>query len=182
MTAAGLTLFGVLGGDGGAAVIGTADGRQRLVRVGREVAPGIRLTRVEQYAALLSDGTRLALSDVSGRAAPTVQRAVEAVSDVTVLTQERNAEETRAYRLGLAPVEQGGRTAGFAVRPDVDMPMLKKGGIQPGDVITTINGRAFDKSSEVDQLAREVSLSPMLVLEIERGGIAQEIRIDTRNQ
>src|SRR5688572_1021884 len=58
-SAAGLKLHGLLGRG---ATIALADGRQRFFAIGREVAPGLSVARIEPHAVILaSDGGELRL-------------------------------------------------------------------------------------------------------------------------
>jgi len=161
-SAEGLRLHGLLGGG---AIIAGADGRQRFVAIGREVAPGLRVVRIEQnHVILASPGgeLRLGFDGVSqaqpASAAPAASASGEALRD-----------ETLRYRLGLAPRQAGGRTTGFVVRPNVSMPALERAGLRPGDVIVGVNGSGFDEERMLE-LAWQIANSTRTEFEVERGG------------
>lgn len=170
-----LRLYGLLASG---AVIGYANGGQRLVPVGREALPGLTLVRVEQnHAVFQSAGGELRLgfdgvaqaAAAPGTAAPAPVAAGEAAQ----------REETLRYRLGLAPRMAGGRVAGYTVRPNVEMPALARAGIQPGDVIVSVNGSAFDEE-RLQELAWNIANSTQTRFEVERGGRRLQLSLPPR--
>lgn len=169
-SASGLMLYGVLGGSGEAAtaIIGRDETSQRLIRIGREVAPGVTLNGVEQSAVILMVGTRpmrLALRDAGG-AKPMAAAPTAAASD------------RKMYQLGLGAHREAGQITGYMIRPGVPMPLFEKAGLKPGDIITGLNGRAFTSQAEVDGLAREVAVSATIVLNYRRGDQSGEARVE----
>ena len=163
-SAEGLRLHGLLGGG---AIIAAADGRQRFFAVGREVAPGLRVARIElNHVILASPGgeQRLGFDGVSQ-----AQAAAPAATNATSASEEALREETLRYRLGLAPRQIGGRTSGFVVRPNVSMPVLERAGLRPGDVIVGVNGSEFDEERMLE-LAWQIGNSGRTEFEVERGG------------
>jgi len=183
-SAAGLVLYGVLGGDGdrAAVIIGDATS-QRLVRVGREVAPGVRLRSVDATGAMLMEGdhaVRISLADAAGRSSLTpVSEGVPSAAAGTAAYRSREApDETREFRLGVVPRSENGAITGFVIRPDNEVPIFAKAGLRPGDVITTVNGRAFASERELDGLSREIAVSSTLVIGYERNGQRLESRVD----
>lgn len=168
-----LKLYGLLASG---AVIGYANGGQRLVPVGREALPGLMLVRVEQYHAVFQNAggeVRLGFDGVAqpagGPAAPT--------PPVTGPGAQR--EETLRYRLGLAPRMGNGRVTGYTVRANVEMPALARAGIQPGDVIVSVNGSNFDEE-RLQELAWNIANSTETRFEVERGGRRIQLSLQRR--
>lgn len=161
-----LRLFGVMGRG---AVIGLADGSQRYVPLGREVLPGLILKRLEVHHAVLdSGGSEIRLgfdgvADAQAVVAPPGQ-AAQAPAVEAALRQE-----TQRYRLGLIARRQNGRVTGFAVRPGADLPVLARAGIQPGDVIVSVNGSTLNEEQMLE-LAWTMANSNRTEFEVERGG------------
>ncbi len=167
----GLRLHGLLASG---AVIGFANGQQRLVLVGREALPGLTLRRIEQnHAVFDSVGGEMRLGfDGPVQAAPGA--ASSAPAPGTSSAEGAQREETLRYRLGLAPRRAGGRVTGFTVRSNVEMPALARAGIRPGDVITGVNGSVFDEE-RMQELAWQIANSTRIEFEVERGG--QRLRL-----
>lgn len=164
-SAAGVRLYGLLGRG---AIIGLPDGRQRLVAIGREVVPGLRVARIEQHSVILaSAGGELRLG--FDGAAPNPPQAGAARDTAAASAEEALRDETLRYRLGLAPRRAGTRTAGFVVRPGVSMPALDRAGLLPGDVILSVNGSRFDEERMLE-LAWEIANTPRTEFIVERGG------------
>lgn len=158
-----LRLFGVMGGG---AIIGLADGSQRYVPLGREVLPGLTLKRLEVHAAVLDSGgaeIRLGFDGPAGADAAPGQGAAAPAGDASL------RQETQRYRLGLAPRTQAGRVTGFAVRPGAELPALARAGIQPGDVIVSVNGSVLNEE-QMQELAWTLANSSRTEFEVERGG------------
>lgn len=165
----GLRLHGLLASG---AVIGFANGNQRLVPVGREALPGLTLRRIEQNVAVFdSAGGELRL----GFEGPVQAGPGDAAPAPAALPAEAaQREESLRYRLGLAPRRQSGRVTGFTVRSNVEMPALARAGIRPGDVIVRVNGSAFDEE-RMGELAWQIANSSRILFEVERGG--QQLRL-----
>jgi type II secretory pathway component PulC len=169
----GLKLHGLLASG---AVIGFANGQQRLVLVGREALPGLTLRRIEQnHAVFDSAGGEMRLGfDGPVQAAPGSAPSAPAPAPGTSSFQGAQREESLRYRLGLAPRRAGGRVTGFTVRSNVEMPALARAGIRPGDVITGVNGSVFDEE-RMQELAWQIANSTRIEFEVERGG--QRLRL-----
>ena len=175
-SAEGLRLHGLLGRG---AIIATADGRQRFVAIGRDVIPGLRVERIEQgHVILASTGGELRLG-FDGPAPNAVAAAAPATGPADVDAALR--DETLSYRLGLAPRRAGPRTAGFVVRPGVDMPKLQRAGLRPGDVILSVNGSGFDEERMLE-LAWQLANTPRTEFEVERGGRRIRLALDGSRQ
>jgi hypothetical protein len=157
-SADGLRLHGVTGAG---AIIGGADGRQRLVAIGRDVVPGLALAEVHSDHALLRSVAGDIRLDFSGATAATPSAPAPAASS------ER--DDNLRYRLGLAPHRVDGRVVGHEVRPGADLPALAAAGIRPGDVILRVNGSQLDEE-RVAELAWTLANSDRVAFEIERGG------------
>lgn len=176
---AGLKLRGVLGG---AAIIERPDGRQLLARMGRMIAPGVTLVGVGQDHVLLeAGGARLRLG--FGDGGPTASAAaVDAPAPARATAPAARAGPVvagladaaraagRAYKLGLRPVDDNGRTTGFRVMPGVRMPGLDEAGLRPGDIITSVNGMAFEDEERVAELGDEIAGSYEATFEWLRDG------------
>jgi general secretion pathway protein C len=164
-------LQGVSGGGpgGGAALFQFPTGGQRLVRVGREVVPGMVLNSVGATHAILNSGgseLRFELNRpgaVQAIATPVAQTSVPAAAS----TAER--QETLDLRLALQPVTSNGRVSGYALKPGTTLPRLAQAGIRPGDVITGVNGSVLDEE-RLMELSWAMSNSERTEFEVLRDG------------
>ena len=171
----GLRLFGLLGGG---AIIGLPEGGQRLVRIGREVLPGLRIERIEQHHVILvsiAGETRLGFDGASRSQAA----ARETVSGTTATGEAALREETLRHRVGLEPRRIDGRVSGFTVRRGASLPRLRRAGLRPGDLILRVNGSAFDEERMLE-LAWQMDNSERVEFEIERGGRRAIVAANTK--
>lgn len=151
--ASGIVLRGVMGGGprGGAAIFDAPGGAQRVVRVGREIVPGMVLSGIGVSYAIASSGSGEVRFDLNkpGGVAVAVAPASSAVTAppavAPVPATQSTQRETMQYRIGLQPVKSGGRVSGYAIKPGAQLPHLAGAGLQPGDVIVSVNGSAFDE-------------------------------------
>lgn len=137
----GLVLYGISGSNGAAAaIIGSRLGGQRVVAVGHDYRPGLRLAEVGVDHAVLSTGTqgiRLELSRYGsgGAAKPTAALPAE---------QEQKIEAA-VLRNILKPVRTNDRIGGYALKSGESLPRLVRSGLRPGDVIVSVNGSQLDE-------------------------------------
>jgi type II secretory pathway component PulC len=166
-----IMLFGVSGGGpaGRAAILGGANGGQRVVAVGRDYL-GMTVKEVGlDYAVLSGPGgdvrlelDRFGVSPVAAASLPSAASAAQASS----VDQQR---EGLAYRTGLQQVASGGRTKGFAIKPGANLPHLARAGLRPGDIITGVNGARFDEERMLE-LPWQIANSSRVELQFTRGG------------
>lgn len=160
----GLRLHGVTGAG---AIIAAADGRQRLVAIGRDVLPGLRLEQVRLDHALLRSSTGAFRLDFTGVAASGDGAPAAAASGTPLEAAIR--EDGVRYRLAFSPRESGGRISSHVLRSGQALPVLERAGLRPGDVILRVNDSEFDQERMME-LARTVATSDRIVFEIERDG------------
>lgn len=171
-------LRGVLArpGGGGSAIIEAADGRQRLVRQGREVAPGVRLEAVNGDGVVLArGGTRQTL----GFAGPLVAAAAAAAAPVA----DSAAARVRGYQLALeARRGADGKTDGYRLRSGSLPPILAKAGLRAGDVLLVVNDSPVTNDGRVIDLDEDLRTSFTARIIYERGGKQEtkEIQVNKR--
>ncbi len=183
-SAAALTLQGISGGGpgGGAALIQYQTGSQRLVRVGREIVPGMVLTSVgPTHAIANSGGSELRLELNRPGTTPVMPGAGPGPAPVQSGALAQSAE-TMDLRLGLEPVRRGGRISGYTVKPGAGLARLGRAGLQAGDVIARVNGSELDEERLLE-LSSQMSSSQRMDLDVIRGGrklrlsfVPQELR------
>jgi general secretion pathway protein C len=75
---------------------------------------------------------------------------------------------------------QEGQVIGFRVNPGRDRAAFEALGLQPGDVVTDINGTVLDDASQGLQVFQSLGESAQANVTILRDGVPQAIVIDTR--
>lgn len=180
---AGLTLRGVMGGgpSGGAAIV-AANGAERVVRVGRELIPGVILREVGiRHAIASSPGgdIRLELNKTGGTILSAAAPGAPAMALNAPPTPHREALQ---YRLGLAPQKVDGRIRGFAIRPTARLPMLERAGLRPGDILVSVNGQAVESEEKVIELPQEIAGAYTAEFEFIRGGKRMKASLDVNKR
>ncbi|WP_306016095.1 type II secretion system protein N [Oceanicaulis sp. MMSF_3324] len=155
------------GAQNGSAIIDAENGRQRIVRVGDEIAPGITVEaihpdRIEinrrgaRESLYLRDRERRQARQVASTA-PAPQANTPASPQIDQLIDE----------LDLGPRLRDGALVGFDIGSDADRTWLARFGLEPGDLILALNDTPV---SAPDALARALSSSGAYRLSIERDG------------
>ncbi|WP_439532476.1 hypothetical protein [Polymorphobacter sp.] len=174
----GLVLRGVLlRGDGGSAIIESADGRQRLVRRGAMVVPGVRLEALSAGSVrLVSGDAERQLLLVPGQgdddgAASGAQRQATPQSLVATVSE---------YRLALTARRDQGKITGWLVRDASRVPLLRLAGLQPGDVLLSVNDQPLFSEEKIMDLPGEVAGAYSISLDFEREGQPRSAQIDLK--
>lgn len=83
--------------------------------------------------------------------------------------------------IGLAnaePVNEGGELSGFRLQPGNDPALFERFGLEPGDVVTSINGISVGDVAKRSHLMQTLSTANKLQVVIERGGESQTLGFD----
>lgn len=173
----GLALFGVrLGADPSrsTAIVGNADGSQASYAVGDQVAPGVTLASVAGgYVMLSRSGSQLRLSLPNAPAALVPAAPLPLAASLPAQTADSAPAAVDPAQLlaqtGLRPRLRDGQADGYTVIPRGDGAMFRRAGLQPGDVLLTVNGQSLtpERIAEIDQILRS---TPSVVVTLERGG------------
>lgn len=189
----GLRLKGVVAptpGRTASAIFGTGAGRDVAVKIDGDVQPGVKLVQVLPDAAVVSRGgvrerielERLASaapSGASGRGgAPSAFRLNVARSGTNNYSLSRKELDEALRdpnqlnylgRIGVAP--------GGGVRMDAAPPgsLAAKLGLQPGDIITRVNGQAVASPGDLARLYTQFNTLSMVQAEVKRGGLPVQV-------
>ena len=152
----GLKLFGVRSGRGGSAIIAGPDGRQAAFRIGEDVAPGVTLAGVAaDHVVLVASGRRTSLFFAApGSAGPIATPA--------------------AYAPPAPPPAP-------PIIPTAAAAAAAQAGMQPGDVLLTVNGKPVAEAGQAEAVARELASGGDAVLQFERGGQVRSTTLRTAN-
>ena len=184
-----LTLTGILAKDedpNGGASISSNRGEDRSYQVGQSIdgADGATLHAVYADRVLLNRGGRLETlrfptesgTAVSAMSLPSLPTAPSrSLSDVI---GDNAAQLTEIVRPTLHVQE--GQIVGVRVNPGRDRAAFEALGLQPGDVVTDINGTMLDDPSQGLQLFQSLVESTEASVTVLRDGVPQVIVVDTR--
>ncbi|MFC3717295.1 type II secretion system protein N [Luteimonas soli] len=179
--ALGYSLHGVrTDGTGGSAIL-EKDGRQTSYAVGREIAPGIRLEAVGADHAVLVSGSerhRLELPRHStartapGPAARSSRSRVKPVAPAPASTPgpaNASSSKTATVNPSSSSAAAAQQEDGYAIPPGEGNPLLRLAGLQPGDVVLSVNGRAVDPA-RLGDLKQALAGQPQATIRYRRGG------------
>jgi hypothetical protein len=137
----GLILYGVsAAGRGAAAIIGSRLDGQRVVAVGRDYRPGLRLAEIGMDYAILRSGSQAVRLELSRYGAGGSRKTTAALP-----AEEEQEIEAAVLRSILKPVMANNRIGGYALKPGESLPQLIRAGLRPGDVIMSVNGSQLDE-------------------------------------
>lgn len=164
-----MTLHGVMGrGADGAAIIAVAGDEQHLVRVGRDIVPGLTLVAIAADHVIISERgqtVRLGFPEAGG-ANPVSQVA----STPSATARQQGLSEVVDYRVGLAPERSNGRTEGYRIRPGAVPATLEQAGLRAGDLVVRVGGTNLESPDDVARIPRELRGSDAVTIEYFRDG------------
>jgi general secretion pathway protein C len=191
-----LTLKGILAreenSDGRAvpgAIISSSRGEDRTYQVGQTIdsSDGATLHSVYADRVLLNRNGRLETlrlpKELAASASPMAMpqsplpQAAPAQGSLREVITDNATRLTDIVRL--APHVQEGQVVGFRVNPGRDRATFEALGLQPGDVVTDINGTVLDDPSQGLQVFQSLGESTQANVTVLRDGVPQVIVIDT---
>jgi general secretion pathway protein C len=184
-----LSLTGILaGGPKGQAIISANRGQERTYHVGDSVdnADGATLHSVEPDRVLLNRNGTLETLRLPQQPSSTVARttspvlppaAAQPAGSLRQVISENASRLTDVVRL--APHVQEGKVVGFRVNPGKDRATFEALGLQPGDVVTDINGTVLNDPSQGLQVFESLGETTQANVTVLREGTPQVVVIDT---
>ncbi len=190
VTSANLTLAGTLAQADpaqGWAIIGASGQTARVYATGAALPGGSRLVAVYADRVILDrSGVResLMLPRLSGGARPMLAAYAPAGSSspasladsVRQLIAQDPAAATELLRP--QPVFAGGTLRGYRVYPGRNRGQFARLGLQPGDLVTAVNGSALDDPNRGLEILRSIGANSAVTLTIDRNGQTQQLAID----
>jgi len=189
-TAANLVLAGVLAGlvpDQGWAIIGETPQQARVYATGATLPGGARLVAVYPNRVLLERGgvrEQLLMPRLSGGgAAPQAAYAPAAAAQERTLAESvselvNQNPNVANELLRPQPVFAGGELRGYRVYPGRNRAQFLRMGLQPGDLVTAVNGVALNDPNRGLEILRGVGQGTAVTLSIDRGGQQQTLSVD----
>ena len=188
-TSANLALTGTLAGlnpEQGWAIIGANAQATRVYATGATLPGGTRLFAVYPDRVILDrNGTResLALPRFSGGAGATpvaYQPDGSQPGSLVDSVRQLMAQDQSAVNelLRPQPVFAGAQLRGYRVYPGRNRGQFAKLGLQPGDLVTAVNGAPLDDPNRALETLRGVGMGPAVTLTIDRNGQSQQLTVD----
>ncbi len=185
-----MRLFGVRAGgtDGGSAIIGFADGRQVSVGLGEEIEPGLILQSVGMDYVTMARGAaiiRLVFTEAPMGAFPPPPppppgpQVVTPTTTTVVAATTGPVVDAAPLMRALRPRMQGLALNGFTISDGADRSALATAGLQPGDVILSVNDTDLTGPAQLAALRRQLSSSTGARIRFERDGAVQTTTIRT---
>jgi general secretion pathway protein C len=186
-TSANLTLAGTLAGTDpstGWAIIGATGQAARVYATGSALPGGTKLVAVYPDRVIIDRGgaresllmPRLSGGSAGAAYAPPVAQAPLTPDDL--VRQVMGQQSTVNELLRPQPVYAGGQLRGFRVYPGRDRTLFARTGLQPGDLVLSINGAALDDPQRGVETLRGIGQGAPVTLTIDRNGQQQQLTID----
>ncbi len=169
------------------AIIAERSGREAFYRLGDKLPGGAVLREVHEDRIVLQRGGRLETlrmprEEAAKGAVPVSRGRVNGGSAAPSLRESRDMvlenPQQLADKVRLTPHTEGGRMVGYEVRPGRDARFLGRFGLQPGDVVTAVNGIALNSPAKGLSILRSLARTNQVRLEILRNGAPQTIELD----
>lgn len=189
-TSANLTLAGTLAGPDpavGWAIIGASGQSARVYATGASLPGGTKLAAVYPDRVILDrNGAResLMLPRLSGGSAASpvafAQRAGAQPASLADSVRQLMAQDPAAANelLRPQPVFAGGSLRGYRVYPGRNRAQFARLGLQPGDLVTAVNGAALDDPNRGLEILRGIGAGTAVTLSIDRNGQQQQLAVD----
>lgn len=180
-----LTLHGVRRGpdpQSGSAVIESPGAGQRTLPAGAEIAPEVRLEEIHSDRVIIDRrGVRESLFlREEARRTRLVQPAGAPGEADEAKPAPRPSAADWVRGLRLERTGQDGRTIGYTVLAQSEPGLLETAGLEPGDIITSVNGRRLDRSVNTLEVLEELAESPSARFTVLRGGQSRTIEVNLR--
>lgn len=169
----------------GYAIIGENSANAKFHKVGVMVVGGVRLHSVYPDRVVLDRGgvlealllPRSMASTATVNARPTPTPTPTRVGDNLRRLAESNPTAI-AEMLRAQPVFSGGTQKGYRVYPGREREQFSRLGLQPGDLITSVNGTPLDDPSRSTEILNTLNSSTAVTVTVERGGSTRQLTLD----
>lgn len=189
-TSANLTLAGTLAGTDpqqGWAIIGATAQAARVYATGASLPGGAKLYAVYPDRVILDRGgsrESLMLPRLSGGGSTAAMAGMPpgaaAPASLADSVRQLMAQDPGAANelLRPQPVFAGGTLRGYRVYPGRNRGQFARLGLQPGDLVTAVNGAALDDPNRGLEILRGIGAGSAVMLTIDRNGQSQQLAID----
>jgi general secretion pathway protein C len=168
----------------GFAIVGETAMNAKFYRVGAIINGGPRLHSVYADRVIIDRNgsleTLVLPRGVPGGAPAPVARNVSITNPVVDNLRRIAANNPAALGelLRAQPVFSGGAQKGYRIYPGRDRQQFARLGLQPGDLVTAINGSALDDPNRGNDILNTLASSSTAQVTIERNGTSQQLTLD----
>lgn len=166
-------------GDGeGTAIVKMQDNEQKLVRVGEEIASGVKLVGVFVDRLEISRGgvrEAVFLRPQAARQARPIVAAKRSQTSASIAATSSLAAQLVA--LDLRPVRRNRRIIGFRL-PESLPAAFRFAGLEPEDILLTVNGSPLASHERVAEIVEEAADASRLTIEVERRGEKRQLSLN----
>jgi general secretion pathway protein C len=171
----------------GFAFIGETAATAKFRRVGDTLPGGVKLHSVYLDRVMLDRGGRLESlllpRNQASTAVPTTVAARPQAQPTRFAENLRRIAETNPAAfteiVRPQPVFAGGTQRGYRVYPGRNRQQFAKLGLQPGDLVTAVNGTPLSDQTNSMQIFNTISTSDRVTLTVERNGQSQQLNVNT---
>ena len=173
----------------GFAFIGESAAAAKFIKVGELVGGGAKLHSVFVDKVILDRGGRLESLNMprnnlgANMSAPPPVAALPGTTPTQFAQDLRHLAESNPTALTEIirpqPVFSGGTQRGFRVYPGRNRQQFASLGLQPGDLVTAINGASLDDPARAGEIFNTLSNSDRVTVSIERNGQSQQLTLNT---
>lgn len=185
-----LVLTGTMAGpdpEKGFAIIGESSATAKTFPTGGTVRPGTRLHSVYTDRVILDSSGRLETlmlpRQSSGGAVMARPAPLPAAQNGSIGENLQRIAETNPGAFSAAvrpqPVFANGVQRGYRVYPGRDRRQFSRLGLQPGDLVTSINGTPLDDPSRGMEIFNSLNSASQVNVTVERNGQSQQLTLNT---
>ncbi|MGE0188986.1 MAG: type II secretion system protein GspC [Steroidobacteraceae bacterium] len=168
--------------EAGYAIIGTTAANAKFYRVGATIDGGVHLHSVYTDRVIIDrSGTLETIVLPRGLPSNFIAPPVRSTSDNVVNNLRRivsNNPSALGELLRAQPVFSNGVQKGYRVYPGRDRQQFARLGLQPGDLVTSINGSSLDDVNRGAEILNTLTASTTAQVMVERNGTSQAITLD----
>jgi general secretion pathway protein C len=191
-----IKLFGIRADQAsgrGSAIVGLPNGVQSSVSVGEEIMAGVTLKAVAlDHVTILRGGVEEQVYLDQSQAATVVSpppvslEAIGIAPPPTITSPTNPLLPAPSAPVSASALASGARFAprfgrsgvdGFTVEQQGDGSVLRAAGIQPGDVIVSVNGQRVQDAADVTRIQQQLGRSGEATVIVERGGNEVPVRV-----
>ena len=160
------------------AFIASSDGVERGYPIGALLPGGAALHSVLPDRVVLRRGSAFETLRLPRESAGDGSPVPNAISTTEVRDAQQNPSRLLDWLRPVAATEAvSGRQLGYRVYPGRDPERFGKLGLQPGDLVTAVNGQSLDDPARSMELLRALSTSDSITLSVERDGVQRLVQV-----